>query len=110
MKKILVCVAFILSLMPLAYAQSTDLITREQAIEIAKHIAISEGANSEKAYRNEIHAEFNEDEGWIVLFSGDLLSNEGHLQAHTILSVVLSKTGERKYIRVCGNYESNFCT
>jgi len=98
MKKILICAAFILSLIPLAYTQPTDLITRDQAIEIAKHIAINEGANLEKSYRNEIHAEFNEDEGWIVRFSGDLLSNESRLQAHAILWVVLSEAGERKYV------------
>lgn len=98
MKKFISLLLISLTLSFNAVAQSTDLITREQAIEIAKHVAINEGANLENNYRNEIHAEFNEDEGWIVRFSGDLLSNEGHLQAHAILWVVLSEAGERKYV------------
>ena len=94
MKKILICAAFILSLMPLAYAQQTTPITEEQAIEIGKQYAITnDNASPEWFIGSEIDAEFI-DNHWFIMFMAAPNPDTGLYEIGNHFSMLLSADGE----------------
>ncbi|CAK7050366.1 hypothetical protein [Saezia sanguinis] len=96
MKKILlICTIFLLSLMPLAYAQQTTPITKDEAVEIAKQELINQGSLGDWS-DIKISAYFIDSQWW-VRFSPKP-NSEGLVPIGAWNIVLISSDGQEKEI------------
>ena len=96
MKKIfLICTIFLLSLMPVAYAQQTTPITEDEAIEQAKQALINQGSPGNWS-NTDISAVFVKGRWWVEFSPKP--NSEGLIPIGFSTSVIISSDGQNKQI------------
>lgn len=92
-KKILLSMVLLFSFMCTAAAQDRQLVTKEQAVEIARQYAIGERGKPESWFGGDADAIISNEGNWFVVFTGKP-DEDGYIILGDHFSVTVSVQGE----------------